>query len=66
MAYVHPVSGEVIDQEAEGAIDEHDIYNQGYDACESGETEDDNPWPADSYAFDVWSDGWADYDMNER
>jgi hypothetical protein len=66
MAYVHPEDGEVVDRETPGAIDEHDIYDQGYDACEAGEDEDTNPWPVDSYAGMVWSDGWADYDMNER
>ncbi len=46
-------------------IDEHDIWNEGNDACAAGKGLDTNPWPVDSYAYDVWSDGWNDWDMNE-
>lgn len=44
--------------------DEHDIYDDGYDACELGESKEANPWKSDTYASSVWSDGWDDFDMN--
>jgi len=66
MAYVNPETGEVSDEWFEGCIDEHDIYDEGYDACRCDEPLDSNPFLVNSYAWEVWSDGWNDYDANER
>jgi hypothetical protein len=69
MAYVSKQTGNVVDKPFESdsnkVIDEHEIYDQGYAAREAGNPVTTNPWPLGSYASDVWSDGWDDYDMNE-
>jgi hypothetical protein len=66
MAYVDPKTGEPDDNDDPTLIDEHDIYNEGYDASEAGKDKFANPWPEDSYASGVWEDGWEDYDMNKE
>jgi len=63
MAYVDSTTGEVID-DTENGIDEHDIYDQGYEACQADKDMDANPWPMNTYAWQVWGDGWDDYDAN--
>jgi hypothetical protein len=70
MVYVSKKTGNLIDKplqiDPDKVIDKHEIYNQGYAAREAGEPVTTNPWPLASYASNVWSDGWDDYDMNER
>lgn len=43
-------------------FDEHDIFNDGYDAAENGVAESENPYNEkgtreERYAADVWNDG---------
>lgn len=72
MAYIDKRTGEKYgDREEEfedqNAIDEHKIYDDGYDAASVGGNYEPelNPWPTDSYAAGVWEDGWNNYDWPE-
>ncbi len=47
-------------------VDEHDVYNRGYDDAEADVPRSDNPYTEDSYEAGVWDDGWFDYDANDR
>jgi hypothetical protein len=68
MAFVNPKAGEVQEDGSNDptCVDEHDIHDAGYDACQANLDLDANPWPFDSYAWQVWNDGWDEYDANER
>lgn len=62
------IYGDYVENELWGSntdVDEDDVYEAGATCALEGGSEDDNPWPENSMAFETWMDGFYEADTDD-